>query len=163
MQIYTIIPIDNSRIINELVRSGQNLPRQTPRDRYHITLRYVAEITNDQLPNIMVSLRNHINSHSQFVLTLSSEGTFPGGVHWMGVDYSIDLMELQSSVDRALQDLGLPPSDFPDYQPHITLGTTLKPVEIMQPKQLSWIVDKVTTIVAEGNEWGQDCAIRRSG
>ena len=153
-QFFTIIPINEARIVDELEKAGQNLPNQTPSDRYHITLRYVAEITKEQLPDILTNLRNRINNHSAFTLTLSSEGNFPGGVHWMGVDYSVELMELQATVDRALQELGLPPSDFPNYQPHITLGMHAQPVEIIQPERLSWLVDAVTSNVAEGDEWG---------
>ena len=40
----------------------------------------------------------------------------------MGVEESQELTSLQSDVDRALQRIGLEPSDFDEYVPHITLG-----------------------------------------
>ncbi|MGL4370857.1 MAG: RNA 2',3'-cyclic phosphodiesterase, partial [Spirochaetota bacterium] len=65
-------------------------------------------------------------------VTVKGAGTFPGNsqdikVLWAGVEKSADLMNLASSVEKALCGCGIPKEPL-SYIPHITLGRAKPPV-----------------------------------
>ena len=142
---YATIPITDLNVQSALAGAGTYFDDMSP-DHYHITLRYLPEVSKRDLSTLLSALEAAVELHRQFTLTISEPGFFPTAV-WMGVEFSDPLMALQEAVDEVMQDLGYPPSDYPSYQPHITLAyveeDSLTQPPVLVVPMVSWVVDRV--------------------
>jgi RNA 2',3'-cyclic 3'-phosphodiesterase len=98
--------------------------RWVPPEQNHLTLRFIGEVSPDQLAAIKGALSGI--SFASFPLTLQGVGHFPPGrrlprVLWVGIRPSGALLELQQRVEQALTALGIPPEERP-FSPHLTLA-----------------------------------------
>jgi 2'-5' RNA ligase len=108
---------------------GEGVPpvKWLPQDNYHITLRFLGDTAEDQLP----ALERLVSSAAGELLSASvragDAGCFPSckrpRVLYVAVeDAPGRLTEWQRFLESALEkDLGLPPEDRP-FRPHITAG-----------------------------------------
>jgi 2'-5' RNA ligase len=91
----------------------------------HLTLRFLGEVADDRLPQIVDSLRAVAGRTTPFDLTLEGVGAFPSRhdprVVWVGVTTgSVEVVRLSLGVSEALVALGFPPEPH-DVVPHVTL------------------------------------------
>ena len=112
-------------LIERLREPGDGV-KWVPTDNLHLTLKFLGEVDNTEIPEVCNVLRNVIDSYHPFELNFVGTGGFPNlsrpRVVYVGVeDPSGSLRSMVAELERALADLGFKPEPR-DYQPHLTLG-----------------------------------------
>jgi 2'-5' RNA ligase len=101
-------------------------------DSYHITIRYWLIDIEDS--KHLTKIKKFLDERFEYPVQI--EVDFDGKIDVFGLEKSYVLhvessilTTFQTEMDKALQDLGAPPSDYPTYKPHITIaeGVTKKP------------------------------------
>jgi 2'-5' RNA ligase len=92
----------------------------------HITLKFLGNISLEQIPAIQTALEEIALSTSPFHLQGRGCGAFPSlkrmRVVWVGLrGDDKPLQELQKQVETAMVQLGFQPEDRP-FRPHLTIG-----------------------------------------
>ena len=130
---FVALPLDPAtrEVISAL---QQQLHRQLPDlrlpqpDTLHLTLRFFAGLTEEQLEKIAVTMVSIGSFFAPFSLPLSQLGAFPAPdraqVFWLGGESS-PLQALFRAVDDGLDSAGLPGEARP-FRPHITIARSRK-------------------------------------
>lgn len=111
----------------ELMRGGVWGARWVERDAYHITLRFIGDVTEGVAREVAETL-DMVETPS-FSLTLKGVDTFGGSkprAIWAGVSESPELKRLQASQERLCQMIGLKPEPR-KFTPHVTLARLRDP------------------------------------
>lgn len=92
----------------------------------HLTLKFLGEIGEQLVPEIMGALTLALCDAERFRLGIEGVGTFPNPVSarvvWCGIVGDVEkLVAVQAAVEHALVGLGLE-RDARPYAPHLTLG-----------------------------------------
>jgi 2'-5' RNA ligase len=92
----------------------------------HLTLKFLGEIPDSQVADIMSALTRTAGDTGGFRLEIEGVGTFPNSknarVVWIGVSGDIEkLTKLQAAVEDAMAKLDMEREDRP-FTPHLTLG-----------------------------------------
>jgi 2'-5' RNA ligase len=92
----------------------------------HLTMKFLGEVTDQQVPEIMSSLRKAAEGTGPLGLSVSGVGTFPNPknarVVWIGLAGDIvQLTRLQVAVENAMVLLGMAREER-KFTPHLTLG-----------------------------------------
>lgn len=100
-------------------------------DNVHLTLLFLGETAEGDLPALAAGLRQAFARCPPLEMRLVGGGTFPPGrparVAWVGVEAPDELMTLQADVARAaVEALGFEPEERP-YHPHVTLARCPSP------------------------------------
>jgi RNA 2',3'-cyclic 3'-phosphodiesterase len=95
-------------------------------ERIHLTLKFLGNVSSEQIEGIQAVLRQCAASIRPFRLQAAGCGAFPTiqqmRVVWVGVRGDAEpLGKLQREVERALVPLGFPPEERP-FRPHLTVG-----------------------------------------
>jgi RNA 2',3'-cyclic 3'-phosphodiesterase len=95
-------------------------------DSIHLTLKFLGDIEEGRVVDILHALEEAGRSHEPFIIDVKGFGVFPHlrapRVLWMGLTGQTDrLIRLAESVDAALLPLGFPVEPKP-YTPHLTLA-----------------------------------------
>jgi 2'-5' RNA ligase len=89
----------------------------------HVTLKFIGEVTDARVQEIQAALASI--KAKPFIVRFDGIGFFPNAnaarVFWAGVDGGIELPQLASAVDAALEKIGITREDKP-YHPHLTLA-----------------------------------------
>lgn len=114
-----------SLIINKL-DSGHRNVKWIRRQSMHLTIKFLGEVLEDQIPGIESVLDNIASNRSSFSLSLKGAGTFPPQkkiprVLWIGVKTPQDLQALQFEVETEMEKKGIP-KEKRKFHPHLTLG-----------------------------------------
>ncbi len=115
--------------VRQLIRrlqSTQAAVKWVEEENLHITLKFLGEIDNQQVPLVCQAVARTVSSYDPFELELKGLGAFPRlerpRVLWVGVGRGSErLVQLQSELDLRLQELGYPLETRP-YEPHLTIG-----------------------------------------
>ena len=119
-------------------------------DTIHITLKFVGDIPNLDLPKVCDAVSAACAGLQPFGVSLSEFGVFPSmespRVLWVGIDDGQDtLRELRQKMDEPLLDLGVP-IEQRQFNPHLTLGRLLKDIDTTKLADLMQrYKDKTTT------------------
>jgi len=96
----------------------------------HLTMRFLGEITFDQLGDVIQLTRKNISSISRISITMNKIGTFGGRtprIIWIGVDGELKkLSTIHNQIENACRKAGLGPDDK-EFSPHITIGRVKSP------------------------------------
>ena len=91
----------------------------------HLTLKFLGEVNDGQLPLLINELRELSCNHQAFDLTFSGLGGFPTLNHpkifWLKGEGGENLPALQKAVEKKINSLDFVPQDRP-FSPHLTLG-----------------------------------------
>jgi RNA 2',3'-cyclic 3'-phosphodiesterase len=92
----------------------------------HLTLKFLGEIDEQRIPDIMNALTRAANGMGRLHLEIVGTGAFPNPknarVVWIGVAGDIEkLATLQSSIEEAMAGLGMEREER-RFTPHLTLG-----------------------------------------
>ena len=92
----------------------------------HLTLKFLGELSEARVPEIMRALALALGDTEQFRLGVEGVGVFPNPasarVVWFGLTGDIKaLVALRSAVEQAMAGLGIE-RDVRPYTPHLTLG-----------------------------------------
>ena len=104
------------------VQRGVAGAKWRPRENFHLTLRFLGDLTHDQaadLDELVGAQRGE-----PFELTLAGAGWFGGAEPrqlWIGVEENPPLHALARRLDAACRDLRLPPRSE-KFWPHVTLA-----------------------------------------
>ncbi len=92
----------------------------------HLTLKFLGEVEETRVPEIMDALTRAADSMNRFRLDVAGAGAFPGPksarVAWIGVSGDLEkLSALQAAVEEAMVGLGMERDDR-KFTPHLTLA-----------------------------------------
>lgn len=115
------------RLLERLSSPGDGI-KWVPSDNFHLTLKFLGEVDNVEVPDVCKAIRSVCEPSYPFELSFSGTGAFPdpsrARVLWIGVeDASGELTRIVSQLDERLADLGFK-REVRDYTPHLTLGRT---------------------------------------
>lgn len=105
-----------------MMRAGLYGAQWIDPDNYHITLRFVGDISDTQASHFADALSEV--GFDSFELEVSGLGSFGGNkprALWAGMKPSPSLQLLQRSIERAARLAGLPP-ETRNFTPHVTLA-----------------------------------------
>ena len=98
--------------------------RWTRPEGIHLTLKFLGEISDDQVGKVTDVLKG-LEPFDKFTVGLKGFGFFPDGrrprVFWAGVEAPPALAELAGRVEDRMEKLGFEREDR-DYRPHLTLA-----------------------------------------
>ena len=91
----------------------------------HLTLKFVGEVGEAEIPAIHQALAEVGSRFSPFDCSFKGLGVFPNvmapRILWLGVQSPM-LFSLQGAIESALRNIGVPP-EHRGYRPHITLAS----------------------------------------
>jgi len=94
-------------------------------DRFHLTLKFLGEVSRDLVSGVEEVLEGVANKTDPFSLDIGGFGAFPTirrpRVLWLGVDPSPALRCLKQDLEWALSELGFD-RETRAFHPHFTLG-----------------------------------------
>ena len=110
-------------IFGRLESGGAKL-RFTARENIHITLKFLGEVDEERIPDVVKGMRKVANQHEKFTVSVEGVGYFGNSsyprVIWVGISEGRDkVVEIMKSLERELgwaRREGKPPS------PHITIA-----------------------------------------
>ncbi len=113
------------RLIKRLREPGDGI-KWVPTDNLHLTLKFLGEVNNTEVPRVCQVVRDVCDAHPPFELKFSGAGGLPAidrarVIHAGVEDATGSLTEIVMSLEKKLADLGFKPEPR-DYRPHLTLG-----------------------------------------
>jgi 2'-5' RNA ligase len=94
-------------------------------DNIHLTLRFLGEISQAQLCNLVVVIRPLFRKFPYVNVTVSGLGAFPNThkarVLWIGLEASPDLSQIINEMDVEINKMGIPWNED-KFSPHLTIG-----------------------------------------
>jgi len=105
--------------------------RWTRTDQIHLTLKFLGEVGDAQLPDVRRLAGRIAANYPPMNLHLQTTGCFPpaGSAHivWVGMPAPPPhLLDCQRACENGYADLGFPPENRP-YHPHLTIGRVNDP------------------------------------
>ncbi len=113
------------RLLRDL-RQEKDGVKWVPEDNLHLTLKFLGEVVDREVPQVCQAIRRASASIEPFELEFSGTGGFPSAekprVIWVGISSGGEaLIDLVTALERELAGLGFKPEPR-DYRPHLTLG-----------------------------------------
>ena len=94
-------------------------------DKIHLTLKFLGDTRQDDVPRISEALANATREIKKFSFAVDGLGCFPNlkqpRVVWVGVKDSAALINMQKAIEKYVMPLGFPKEDRA-FSPHLTLG-----------------------------------------
>jgi 2'-5' RNA ligase len=91
----------------------------------HLTLKFLGNINENNVDEIVELLRRVSKKYEAFNLTLSGIGVFPNNrsprVLWVGIDINDSLTRLQNDIEKEISLFGFE-KEKRKFTPHLTLG-----------------------------------------
>ncbi len=123
-----------SDIVEVLVETQQAVRRRLPGgllrwiapDQVHVTLRFLGEVADARMDDLVRELRSAVSASTAFQLSLNGLGVFPATerprVLWAGLKGDLPALgSLQQGVRRASEGFTVHSDDKP-FHPHLTLA-----------------------------------------
>ena len=162
MRTFVAIEISNNDVKKSIKHFQSNLKinaKPVNLEQLHFTLQFLGEVSEEQVQNIMKSLKTI--KFSEFVVNLKGIGAFPKPkfprVIWIGTDEEggRNLIELAKKVEIVLKPLGLV-SDKP-FKPHITIFRIKKKIgditeELNEQKIMDFGIQEISSIKLKKSE-----------
>jgi len=112
------------RIQTELIKLGGGRISWVKPEGIHLTLKFLGDVTRDEMKEVVESVRKTVSKHDDFVLRTTVKGGFPRlsqpRTLWVGVDGGDVLMELHKDLEVYLTTAGFGPEDA-KFHPHLTV------------------------------------------
>ena len=113
----------------EPLAKGLGDARWTLPEQQHLTLRFIGEVDNGAMRDVIEALA--MVPARPFQLTLKGLGHFPPRgeprVLWVGVEKNAELAALKRRIDRALRETAVPP-ETRKFAPHVTIARIRAPL-----------------------------------
>ncbi|MFO7819773.1 MAG: RNA 2',3'-cyclic phosphodiesterase [Halanaerobacter sp.] len=134
-RIFIAVNLDD--IVQKKLKKAQDLLRDcslsikwVEKENFHITLKFLGDITNSQLIEVKDRLKKIALNISSFDIIIKGLGAFPNleqpKIIWSGVKKNKKkLISLHQAIEEQMLDLGFG-AEKHDYTPHITLGRVRK-------------------------------------
>lgn len=113
-------------VYNNLKEAFQNENmRWVDPNHYHITLFFLGDTREEQIPSIITKIEQTITGTSVFDLVLKGYGVFPEvlnpNVLWLGIEKNEALFKLKISIDKVLEPFGFK-AEKRKFTPHLTIA-----------------------------------------
>lgn len=112
-------------------RNDQRLFRLTPPSNLHITLKFLGEISQDQIRQLITVVRETGSNFAPPAMKFSGGGIFPAvsraRILWIGLTPDNALKTVAESIESGCEKLGFPREKKP-FHPHVTLARITRPV-----------------------------------
>ena len=151
---FIAVPVENPALgtIRRLMREleGQTSDVKWVRDdQMHITIKFLGEVDNRELPKVCEKLREACVGMQPFSVKLSGVGSFPKDkpprVVWVGVDEGEGILrELNERLEASLLEIGIA-GEMRGFNPHLTLGRVGKGTDLDQLANVMQSQAKFTT------------------
>lgn len=153
------------RFLSDLIRDFKSLgldARWARPENIHLTLKFLGEVSEEQLDLLAEALRKAAGTAVSFSLTVQGVGVFPSSrrprIVWAGLQREPNLTHLQREVEDRMNRLGFEREQRP-FKPHLTLARIRRPGRTQKIKgwlrdhsQLqgpSWTVNEITLFRSE--------------
>jgi 2'-5' RNA ligase len=119
-------------------RRGRDDLRWTSRELWHVTLAFLGEVSQENLPRLVFRLERAARRNHTFGLSLAGAGAFshPARAHvlWSGLSGDVHaLSELAAAVSIAARRAGATPPDlYHGFTPHLTLARCRAPADVRE-------------------------------
>ncbi len=115
-----------SKVIRHLQHELRDVPiRWVPPQNIHLTLKFLGEVSQRNLPLLIELLQSEVAHHRPFEFGVGGLSAFPDvrrpRVIWVGVKGPKELHDLHYAVESATAKLGYARESRP-FEPHLTLG-----------------------------------------
>ena len=122
----------------------EGLPvRWVPVPNIHLTLKFLGDVSEQNLQMIQAILYTEATNHHQFEISVGVFGVFPNltrpRVLWVGVEAPDELINLQRRIDVETARLGYAP-DQREFNPHLTFGRVSRNASSKQVRKISSIL-----------------------
>lgn len=159
-RIFVALPIDVKvrKAITEVIPTGRGAVRWVKEQQYHITLKFLGDITEEQLQQTCAAIGQVGREWATpLQLTAQGVGAFPSlqsaRVVWVGLTGNTEpLLRLQREVELALASLGFALERRP-FTPHVTIGRLRMPGPMPEALQVhrdtpfgTWTVPNIQVI-----------------
>ena len=113
-------------LIQEQLKSVETPVSWVRLDSIHLTLKFLGNIMEEQIPDIKKCIEIVANGIPPFSVNIKGGGVFPNlnypRVIWLGLEDRTDsLFKLQKGFDSCLEKIGFEPEER-GFKPHLTLG-----------------------------------------
>lgn len=132
--IRAFIAIDISQeILAQLSRISEDLKQKTrngairwvPVENIHLTLKFLGDVSLNNLEFLTDVLKSEVSGHKQFVMSVGGIGAFPRVSHprviWVGIEAPDELLAVQRGIEAQMARLGYE-RDARSFSAHLTLG-----------------------------------------
>lgn len=106
-------------------KAKPSVVRWVPAHNIHLTLKFLGEVSSNNLEILSKILHAEVSRHRCFHVTVGGLGAFPSvrrpRVIWIGVEAPPDLVSLQRSIEIEAVRLGYSAEERP-FSAHLTLG-----------------------------------------
>jgi 2'-5' RNA ligase len=103
------------------------------RNQMHLTLKFLDEISEDLIPEIVKAMTSAVTEISPFEFRVEKIGAFPPRgqprVIWAGVSECKPMLKLQQRLEETLKPLGFEPEER-SFTPHLTLGRVRERIDL---------------------------------
>lgn len=96
----------------------------THKENFHLTLRFIGEQSQEQIEQLIISLKETAGSMQEFELKFNNLGKFDKGnkkIIWVGLQKSQNLENLHNKLERNLESRGYAKEER-GYSPHVSLA-----------------------------------------
>lgn len=114
--------------------------RPEPPERLHVTLRFIGEYPEGDLPRLRQALDEHVGG-IDLVMELMPAGTFGGSVIWLGVE-SGGFAGVVERVEQAMAAAGVPPRPEA-FTGHMTIARTRRRLGARQRAAFASMLDSL--------------------
>lgn len=112
-----------------------------PKEKYHITLKYLGNLSEEQLSSVKQILQDRLKEQKRFTLYVKDLNFFPGiekaRVAWIGA-FAPELYTMQKEIEDSMKKF----SQSEKFQAHITLARLSYPPPL-------WLLEKFQKKVSE--------------
>ncbi|TWU07915.1 RNA 2',3'-cyclic phosphodiesterase [Stieleria varia] len=122
-----LITAGAAKLIKKLKPFDEGI-KWVPLDNFHLTLKFLGEVDNTEVPTICNRLREIAEDYDPFELSFAGMRAMPSGqrpriLSVKVADESGSLVQLVGELETSMADLGFK-QEPRDYVPHLTLGRT---------------------------------------
>jgi RNA 2',3'-cyclic 3'-phosphodiesterase len=128
--------LDELEALTAPLRAARDDLRWTSREAWHVTLAFLGEVQESELPGLLPRLERAAGRHHDFCLAIAGAGTFPAAdranVLWGGLSGDRrSLANLAASVTAGASRAGAtPPDKGRRFEPHLTLARCRLPADV---------------------------------
>lgn len=121
------IPNDIKEFLYQLTSLSTSLDGVSivKKENFHITLKFLGEVEESLIPDIIDTLKKISNEFSPFALKISHPGAFPDKskprVIWIGTEDAATLIEIVKRIENEMEYLGFKKEER-KFKSHITLA-----------------------------------------
>lgn len=110
----------------QLKKNSPQIVRWVDSNNIHITLKFLGEIPEESIDELMLAMEEGANGIKPFNLEVSGVGAFPNmeraRVVWVGVKGDLaQISQLQKNIEGNTEQLGFP-REARGFTPHLTVG-----------------------------------------